>query len=162
MSKAIIYLVILVVVAGRLYLLLGGSEYGQNTPNSQTEQVSQQNSNPPNNPPSGENQSNSQLQGNQQGGKQEIREVVVEGDEFKFIPDSVNLKAGEKVRIVFKNIGRAPHNLIIEGLNIGSRTIGGGQTDSFEFTAPSSGTYTFFCSVPGHREAGMEGELKVE
>jgi nitrite reductase (NO-forming) len=66
------------------------------------------------------------------------------------------------VKIIFKNEGKAPHNLVIQGLGIGTRTIGVGQTDTIEFTAPSSGTYTFYCSVPGHRAAGMEGRLEVK
>ena len=89
-------------------------------------------------------------------------EINVVGTEFNFNPASISVKAGEQVKITFKNNGRAPHNLILEGLGIETKTIGGGQTDVVEFIAPSSGTYTFFCSVSGHRAAGMEGSLKVE
>lgn len=89
-------------------------------------------------------------------------EIAVNGTEFSFSPTSISVKAGEQVKITFKNNGRAPHNLTLEELGIATKTIGGGQTDVIEFTAPSSGTYTFFCSIPGHRASGMEGSLKVE
>jgi plastocyanin len=91
-----------------------------------------------------------------------VKEITVIGTEFSFSPSSITVLAGERVKIVFKNQGKAPHNLVIQGLGIGTRTIGGGQTDTIEFTAPSSGTYAFYCSVPGHRAAGMEGRLEVK
>jgi len=91
-----------------------------------------------------------------------IREFTVVGSEFSFSPSSISVSAGERVKIIFKNEGKAPHNLVIQGLNIKTRTIDGGKTDTIEFTAPSSGTYTFYCSVPGHRSAGMEGKLEVK
>lgn len=89
-------------------------------------------------------------------------EINVSGTEFNFNPASISVKAGERVKITFKNNGRVPHNLVIEGLNMETKTINGGQTDAVEFTAPSSGTYVFFCSIPGHRASGLEGSLKVE
>jgi nitrite reductase (NO-forming) len=92
----------------------------------------------------------------------EVKEITVSGTEFAFSPSTIIVKAGEQVKINFKNEGGASHNLIIEGLEAKTGTIGSGQTDTIEFTAPVSGTYTFFCSVPGHRAAGMEGSLKVE
>lgn len=90
------------------------------------------------------------------------KEFTIEGSEFSFSPASITISAGEKVKLTFENQGRAPHNLVVEGLGISTRTIGSGQTDAVEFTAPASGTYIFFCSVPGHKTAGMEGSLKVE
>lgn len=54
------------------------------------------------------------------------------------------------------------HNWIIERQGVGTQTIAGGQSDTIEFTAPAAGTYTYFCSVPGHRERGMVGTLTVE
>lgn len=92
----------------------------------------------------------------------QVTEISVIGTEFGFGPASISVKAGEKVKITFKNNGRSPHNLIIEGLDVGTKTIGAGQTDAVEFTAPFSGTYPFFCSIPGHRASGMEGNLKIE
>lgn len=95
-------------------------------------------------------------------GTSEIKEFTVSGTEYSFSPSSVTVKAGDQVIITFRNTGRLIHNLVIEGLGISSKTIRGGQTDTIEFTAPASGAYTIFCSVPGHRAAGMEATLKVE
>lgn len=91
-----------------------------------------------------------------------VKELTVSGAEFSFDPASITVSAGESVRITFKNNGRAPHNLVIEGLGVSTKTIGGGQADTTEFIAPSAGTYAFICSVPGHRASGMEGSLIVE
>lgn len=90
------------------------------------------------------------------------REFIILGTEYGFNPSSIKVKSGEQVKITFKNSGRAPHNLVIEGLGIGTKTIGESGTDTVEFTAPASGTYPIFCSIPGHRADGMKGQLIVE
>jgi len=93
---------------------------------------------------------------------QEIKEFTVTAREFGFDPKTINIKSGDKIRIVLNNIGTAPHNLMIEGLDIGTKTISNGNSDVLEFLAPSAGDYTFFCAVGNHRGSGMEGKLMVE
>lgn len=92
----------------------------------------------------------------------EAREITVIGSDFKFDPSSIELSAGEKVKIVFKNDGSAPHDLQIEELGLATKVIGSGETTTLEFTAPTTGTYTTYCSVAGHREAGMEGSIVIK
>lgn len=36
-----------------------------------------------------------------------------------------------------------------------------GKSGSVEFTPTKEGTYTFYCAVPGHKEAGMSGSLVI-
>jgi len=91
----------------------------------------------------------------------EAKEILVEGDEYKFTPASISVTKGESVAIVFKNVGTVRHNFMIKELNVASKLIGPGETDRVEFMASSSGTFSFYCSVPGHKESGMEGELLV-
>lgn len=75
-----------------------------------------------------------------------------------FNTDSLEAEPGE-VTIVMENPSTVPHNVVIEDEG-GGETVGQGETS--QVTAElESGEYTFFCSVPGHREGGMEGTLTV-
>lgn len=90
------------------------------------------------------------------------REIFISGSEFNFNPSSISLTAGESVKITFKNDGKYPHDFAIEGLNVKTAVIGAGEQAILELTAPATGTYATYCSVAGHREAGMEGSVSVQ
>lgn len=91
-----------------------------------------------------------------------VREITVEGSEFSFSPSSITLSKGEKIRIIFRNKGGAPHNFVVESLGVATKTIPPGGTDTVEFVADKSGSFTFYCAVGNHRQLGMEGKLNVE
>src|SRR6202042_488446 len=69
-----------------------------------------------------------------------------------------------KVTVDFTNSSSLPHNVTIEsssGAKVGATpTFSGGSKSVAVNLKP--GTYKFFCSVPGHRQAGMEGTLTVK
>ena len=73
----------------------------------------------------------------------------------------LNAKAGS-VTITFTNAAALEHNMtIVEGSRVLGATptfIGGSRTLTLTLKL---GTYTFYCSVPGHRQGGMEGTLSV-
>lgn len=83
--------------------------------------------------------------------------------ELAYTSTSETSEAGE-VTIDFKNPQGLSHDVAIEdskGETIGKTdVIGEGETSTKVNLKP--GDYTFYCSVPGHREAGMEGTLTVE
>lgn len=84
------------------------------------------------------------------------------GGQLAFEKQELVAKAGT-VTIEFANASPVEHNLTIEEANkkvVGATPtfVSGKRTLTLKL-AP--GTYTFFCSVPGHRQAGMEGKLKV-
>jgi plastocyanin len=71
-------------------------------------------------------------------------------------------KAGE-VEIAFTNMSPLDHNVTLEsssGKTLGATPTFQGATKTLTLNL-QPGTYKFFCSVPGHRQAGMEGTLKV-
>jgi plastocyanin len=87
--------------------------------------------------------------------------VAGPGGELKFDQASLEAAAGE-VTITMANEGNLPHNVAIEGNGvdeIGEVVTEGGTSTVTATLEP--GEYTFYCSVPGHREGGMEGTLTV-
>lgn len=74
------------------------------------------------------------------------------------------LEAGAgAVEIVMANPATVPHNVAIEGSGVDEEgeIVGEGETSTVEADL-EPGEYTFYCSVPGHRQSGMEGTLTVE
>jgi uncharacterized cupredoxin-like copper-binding protein len=76
---------------------------------------------------------------------------------------SLSAKAG-KVTIAFSNSAPLAHNLTVQspsGSVIAATPTfqGGSKTLSLNL---KPGTYKFYCTVPGHRQAGMEGTLTVQ
>ena len=89
-------------------------------------------------------------------------EVTVEGSEFKLTPSKITVKKGEKVKLTFKNTGKFPHDYVISELNVTTKRINPGETDTVEFTPEKTGEFKFICSVGNHEEQGMVGTLTVE
>jgi uncharacterized cupredoxin-like copper-binding protein len=85
------------------------------------------------------------------------------GGALRFTSSSLKAKAGT-VTLIMKNPSTAgmEHAIAIEGngVNSAGETVSPGGTSTVTATL-KKGTYTFFCPVPGHRQAGMVGKLTV-
>jgi plastocyanin len=83
--------------------------------------------------------------------------------QLKYNKTSLTAKAGS-VTIDFTNMAELAHNVNVESSSGtkegGTETFTGGSKPLTLNLKP--GTYKFFCSVPGHRMAGMEGTLTVQ
>jgi plastocyanin len=68
-----------------------------------------------------------------------------------------------KLEIDSKNDASIPHDIAIEGngVNQTGKTVQGGGTSKITVDV-KPGEYTYFCTVSGHREGGMEGKLTVK
>ena len=111
-------------------------------------------------------------------------EVSVTGtDDLAFEPDVLTVPAGEEVAVSFTSDPSVEHDLVIEGVGMAATAgdeghgdgdehamddddmhiahAAAGETVSAVFTVDEPGTYTVYCSVPGHRQAGMEATLTV-
>jgi plastocyanin len=82
---------------------------------------------------------------------------------FAFTSKTAESKAGE-VTLEFNNPQSVPHNVAIEDSShkkLGeTEVVAEGESTAVVDLKP--GTYTYFCTIPGHRESGMEGTLTVK
>jgi uncharacterized cupredoxin-like copper-binding protein len=106
-------------------------------------------------------------------------EIDVEMVDIDYSTEQIEATAAEPLTINFENTGALVHDFTIDegpfteiSSEGGTDESGGewaihyaldpGNSGSLTFTTTEAGEYTFYCTVPGHREAGMEGTLTVE
>ena len=84
----------------------------------------------------------------------------VQAVDIAFEPTTLTIAADTDVTITVTNNGTLPHDFVIEGTDFATELLDSGNTTELVVNLPA-GTYTYFCSVPGHRDAGMQGALAV-
>ena len=95
------------------------------------------------------------------GGGGENLAIAADASALKFDKSALTAKAGE-VTITMDNPSDTPHNVKIDVPDAKEgETVGKGEK-SVASADLKPGEYQFYCGVPGHREAGMEGTLTVK
>ncbi len=104
-------------------------------------------------------------------------------DSMRFSPETLQVQAGETVRLVVHNAGRLEHELVLgsdaqirehaEAMKKGTDhhshghaggaaiSVAPGQTGELVVTLAQAGQLQMACLVPGHYEAGMRGKVQV-
>ena len=80
--------------------------------------------------------------------------------EFKFSASDLKIDGAGQLTVTLQNKGVVEHDFSIEGVP-GKAAAKPGETGKGTFNIAKPGTYTFFCSLPGHKDAGMVGTLTV-
>lgn len=80
---------------------------------------------------------------------------------LKYNTKTLHARAG-RIELVFTNPSTLRHNVRLE---VGEKEFGGTKTIAHggtkTFVTLKAGVYHFYCSVPGHEDAGMSGTLTV-
>jgi plastocyanin len=98
------------------------------------------------------------------GGASTVSISTPSGSSLAYNQKSATAAKPGNVTIDFDNMQALQHDVTVadsSGKVLGATNLvsSGTATTTVSLTA---GTYTFYCSVPGHREAGMQGTLTVK
>jgi uncharacterized cupredoxin-like copper-binding protein len=118
--------------------------------------------------------------------KKPSRPILVtmkETDDGKMIymPDKIEVKRGEQIRFIITNAGQVPHEFVLastkdnekhavlmqkypdmEHDDPNGKTLQPKQRVELLWKFSKGGTFEFACLIPGHREAGMLGNVNVK
>jgi plastocyanin len=98
------------------------------------------------------------------GGSAEVIDVASPADgSLVYQPDGLTAKPGN-LTIDYDNPSPVPHSIAVATANgnvLGETQPAAGGTQTLQVPNLAPGKYIFYCTVPGHREAGMEGNLTV-
>lgn len=89
-----------------------------------------------------------------------VKEFIVTGQNFSFIPSLITVKRGDRVKITFNNTNGF-HDFKIDEFGVATKQAQSPATEVLEFTADKAGSFEYYCSVGSHRMMGMKGTLVV-
>ena len=111
----------------------------------------------------GTNPTRSEAKGGAGSGNNKLALAADPTGQLKYDPTKLNANVGN-IAIVLTNDSAVPHDVAVkgsDGKSLGtSKEITKSET-TLALKNVKAGSYTFFCTVPGHEQAGMKGTLSV-
>ena len=117
------------------------------------------------------------------GNSKPATQVTLLATEFAYSPNTIVVPVGQPITITIQNNGAKEHDFVIEKIKVtnvvekedemnmqhdmGSMkydlhmSTTAGNSNTITFTPTETGVYEFFCTVEGHKTAGMVGKLSV-
>lgn len=107
--------------------------------------------------------------------------AVQASDDMRYSPAAITVRRGETIKFEIKNVGKTPHEFVLgddrslkehaelmrrypdmehDDPNMAKVAPGATATLIWKFT--QAGTVEFACLIPGHYEAGMKGDIRVD
>lgn len=86
-------------------------------------------------------------------------EIDVDAGDFAFAPDEIMITAGEEISIAITATD-IEHDFVVDEVDFHVHA-DPGETEAGALRIDEPGTYTAYCSVPGHRDNGMEATVTV-
>lgn len=87
-------------------------------------------------------------------------EVTIAAEDIKFDKTELKIPANTDVKVTLENKGMLQHDWAVDELNVMIDILDAGEKGSVTVNA-DAGEYEYYCTVPGHKEAGMVGKLIV-
>src|SRR5262249_55636574 len=85
--------------------------------------------------------------------------VQVTLSEFAINPSTIQVPLDGK--LVVTNAGAVAHNFHVDKTNVHTSDLSSGDTATVDLKGVEAGSYTVYCAVSGHRDAGMQATLVV-
>jgi plastocyanin len=103
--------------------------------------------------------------GSGNGSAQPAGSILVTMTDFKFNPSTITHSSGNVVFWLVNASSTSAHDMAIRDSSNNaiatSELVSAGDTNEFTVNSIAAGTYTFYCTQPGHEASGMKGTLTI-
>lgn len=87
-------------------------------------------------------------------------QVTLVAEDIMWSMNDIDAKVNQPIELTLRNDGALDHDFVIEELGI-DVLLHPGDVQIVPFTVDHPGSVKYICSIPGHEEAGMVGEIVV-
>lgn len=89
-----------------------------------------------------------------------MKTVTLVAEDIAWNITAIEAQVGQTVQLIIRNDGILDHDFVLEAAEL-DVLLSAGESSVVSFVIDEPGTYTYICSIPGHEEAGMIGDLVI-